>query len=93
MIVTKSDFEAIYSNSMLWKGQDWEAQANRFAEGTSFHWPCAYWFDSRVDMIIARQFLENYGFEYQQTADAGMDCWLIVTDYVADVWVSELAAK
>jgi len=93
VIVTKTDFESIYSTSMLWKGQGWEVQKDRFPEGTSFHWPCAYWFESRSDMVIARQFLNNYGFEYQQIFDGVMDEWLILSDYVADIWVAELAAK
>lgn len=81
MFITEEDFELLSSVKMQWNGYDWELQADRFIDGISFEYQWGYWFDSRAELILARNFLMQREISFQESYDEAMVSYVIVTDY------------
>lgn len=89
------DFEQLFTNSMQWAGTDWEAHEHRFvplnpeAEGPSYTWAFAYWFDSWPSTLMARAFLEGIEQPYQLLSDESDGDYTILTDFKSPCWQIE----
>ena len=81
MKITAKDFDALTDTIMGWKGNDWEIQADRFADKVSFDWSVCYWVDSAANMILARTFLEDNDYAFQQSYDENMESYILLTNY------------
>ncbi len=82
MKITSNDFTNLFDTSMEW-GKDWEHMAYRFDLKISYKWDRAYWFENYANLIIARTYLEQNGYEYEITSDMAGG-WAILTDYQFD---------
>ena len=87
--INAADFEQLWSNSMQWRGQDWEKQADRFNPMPLFTWKFAYWFDNYSSLKIAQAFLNSVGSMQGSSKihsdDAGG--WVLLTNYVSPCWL------
>ena len=81
MKITAKDFDNLTDTVMGWKGNDWELQGERFSDKPSFDWAVVCWFDSVVSMIMARTFLEQNDYAYQESYDHNMESWVLLTNY------------
>jgi hypothetical protein len=84
MFITEEDFEMLSSIKMQWSGYDWELQADRFIDIIAFDFQWAYWFDSRVELILARNFLMQRQITFQESYDEATESFVIVTDYALE---------
>lgn len=85
MFITEEDFEMLSSIKMQWNGYDWELQADRFDNREiSFEYQWAYWFDSRTELILARNFLMQREISFNESYDEAMESFVIVTDYALE---------
>lgn len=81
MKITAKDFDNLTDTVMGWKGNDWELQGERFSDKPSFDWAVVCWYDSVVSMIMARTFLEQNDYAYQESYDNNMESWVLLTNY------------
>jgi proteasome lid subunit RPN8/RPN11 len=81
MRITAKDFDNLTDTVMGWKGNDWELQADRFSDKPAFDWAVVCWYDSVVSMIMARTFLEQNDYAYQESYDNNMESWVLLTNY------------
>jgi hypothetical protein len=85
VFITEEDFEMLSSTKMQWSGYDWELQADRFDNREiSFEFQWGYWFDSRTALILARNFLMQREIAFNESYDAAMESFVIVTDYALE---------
>lgn len=82
--VTEKDFIHLWDTSMEW-GEFWREKSERFDPPISYHWKRAYWFYSYANLLVARSFLNEQGYETQTTFDDGVDSWLLLTDYNKEI--------
>ena len=84
MKITVEDFELLIETAMAWKGNDWESQSQRFTEDVTFDWKVCYWVEgSAASMILARTFLEQNGYDYQESYDENLEAFILLTNYDA----------
>ena len=84
MMITFDDFELLTETAMGWKGNGWESQAERFTADITFDWKVCYWVgNSATAMILARTFLEQNDFSYQESYDENMESFILLTNYDA----------
>lgn len=83
MNITKMDFYHLSETAMGWKGNDWEAQADRFLDDPTFDWAVCYWFDSAANYILARTFLANNGYSFYESYDSVLMSQVLLTNYDA----------
>ena len=81
MKITAKDFDNLTDTVMGWKGNDWELQADRFSDKPTFDWAVVCWYDSVISMIMARTFLEQNDYPFQESYDHNMECWVLLTNY------------
>ena len=81
MKITAKDFDNLTDTVMGWKGNDWELQADRFSDKPAFDWAVVCWYDSVISMIMARSFLEQNDYAYQESYDNNMESWVLLTNY------------
>ena len=81
MKITAKDFDNLTDTVMGWKGNDWELQAERFADKPQEDWAVICWYDSVVSMIMARSFLQDNNYSHQETYDHNMESWVLLTNY------------
>ena len=87
--INAADFEQLWSNSMQWRGQDWEKQADRFNPMPLFTWKFAYWFDNYASVKIAQAFLNSVGSMQGSSKIHSDDVggWVLLTNYVSPCWL------
>ena len=84
MKITTKDFELLVETAMGWKGNDWESQSHRFTPDVTFDWAVCYWVgESATSMILARTFLEENGYDCQESYDENFDSFILLTNYDA----------
>jgi hypothetical protein len=81
MIITEKDFDALTDTVMGWKGNDWEAQADRFTDNVTFDWAVCYWVESPASLILAKTFLQDNAHSYQESYDENMESYILLTNY------------
>ena len=81
MKIIAKDFDNLTDTVMGWKGNDWELQADRFSDKPSFDWAVVCWYDSVISMILARTFLEQNDYAFQESYDHNMESWVLLTNY------------
>ena len=81
MKITAKDFDNLTDTVMGWKGNDWELQADRFSDKPAFDWAVVCWYDTVISMIIARTFLEQNDYAFQESYDHNMESWVLLTNY------------
>ena len=81
MTITAKDFDNLTDTVMGWKGNDWELQADRFSDKPAFDWAVVCWYDTVISMIMARTFLEQNDYAYQESYDHNMESWVLLTNY------------
>ena len=81
MKITAKDFDNLTDTVMGWKGNDWELQGDRFADKPSFDWAVVCWYDTVISMIMARTFLEQNDYAFQESYDHNMGTWVLLTNY------------
>jgi len=81
MKITAKDFDNLTDTVMEWKGNDWELQADRFSDKPAFDWAVVCWYDSVISMIMARTFLEQNDYAFQESYDHNMESWVLLTNY------------
>jgi len=81
MKITAKDFDNLTDTVMGWKGNDWELQGDRFADKPSFDWAVVCWYDTVISMIMARTFLEQNDYAFQELYDHNMETWVLLTNY------------
>jgi hypothetical protein len=81
MKITAKDFDNLTDTVMGWKGNDWELQADRFSDKPAFDWAVVCWYDSVISMIMARTFLEQNDYAFQESYDQNMESWVLLTNY------------
>lgn len=81
MKITAKDFDALTDTVMGWKGNDWEAQSDRFLDKVSFDWAVCYWVDSAASLILARTFLENNEYPFEESYDDNMESYILLTNF------------
>jgi hypothetical protein len=81
MKITAKDFDNLTDTVMGWKGNDWELQGDRFADKPSFDWAVVCWYDTVISMIMARTFLEQNDYAFQESYDHNMELWVLLTNY------------
>lgn len=81
MKITVKDFDNLTDTVMGWKGNDWELQGDRFADKPSFDWAVVCWYDTVISMIMARTFLEQNDYAFQESYDHNMESWVLLTNY------------
>jgi len=81
MKITAKDFDNLTDTVMGWKGNDWELQGDRFADKPSFDWAVVCWYDTVISMIMARTFLEQNDYAFQESYDHNMESWVLFTNY------------
>lgn len=68
--VSVDEFQNLYTTSMNWSGIDWRAADGRFEPMPDYRkWDRAYWFDSAVNLLVAKAFLDAINVEYSQHID------------------------
>ena len=82
MKITSDDFTSLFDTSMEW-GREWEIQSDRFSPDVSYDWKRAYWYESYANLMIARTYLSQEGYECQMSSDE-TGGWVILTDYEFD---------
>ena len=92
MKISEADFEGLWRSAGEWHKyrKDIEPQLidGRFlpqpGEVISFGWKMVYWFDSLSDRIIAKQYLHDNGWTFQEiTDDREFGTWVLLTHYKA----------
>ena len=81
MKITAKDFDNLTDTVMGWKGNDWELQGERFSDKPSFNWAVVCWYDTVISMIMARTFLEQNDYAFQESYDHNMESWVLLTNY------------
>jgi len=81
MKITAKDFDNLTDTVMGWKSNDWELQGDRFADKPSFDWAVVCWYDTVISMIMARTFLEQNDYAFQESYDHNMESWVLLTNY------------
>ena len=81
MKITAKDFDNLTDTVMGWKGNDWELQADRFSDKPTFDWAVVCWYDSVISMIMARTFLEQNDYAFQESYDHNMESCVLLTNY------------
>ena len=81
MTITAKDFDNLTDTVMGWKGNDWELQGERFSDKPSFDWAVVCWYDTVISMIMARTFLEQNDYAFQESYDHNMESWVLLTNY------------
>ena len=81
MKITAKDFDNLTDTVMGWKGTDWELQGERFSDKPSFNWAVVCWYDTVISMIMARTFLEQNDYAFQESYDHNMESWVLLTNY------------
>ena len=81
MTITAKDFDNLTDTVMGWKGNDWELQADRFSDKPAFDWAVVCWYDTVISMIMARTFLEQNDYAFQESYDHNMESWVLLTNY------------
>ena len=81
MKITAKDFDNLTDTVMGWKGNDWELQGERFSDKPSFDWAVVCWYDTVISMIMARTFLEQNDYAFQESYDHNMESWVLLTNY------------
>ena len=81
MKITAKDFDNLTDTVMGWKGNNWELQADRFSDKPSFDWAVVCWYDTVISMIMARTFLEQNDYAFQESYDHNMESWVLLTNY------------
>ena len=81
MTITAKDFDNLTDTVMGWKGNNWELQADRFSDKPSFDWAVVCWYDTVISMIMARTFLEQNDYAFQESYDHNMESWVLLTNY------------
>jgi len=81
MKITAKDFDNLTDTVMGWKSNDWELQGDRFADKPSFNWAVVCWYDTVISMIMARTFLEQNDYAFQESYDHNMESWVLLTNY------------
>jgi len=81
MKITAKDFDNLTDTVMGWKGNDWELQADRFSDKPAFDWAVVCWYDTVISMIMARTFLEQNDYAFQESYDHNMASWVLLTNY------------
>ena len=81
--VSTNDFEGLWATSMNWQDTDWAAQDGRFTPMPNYNkWERAYWFDSSINLIVAKAFLDAFNVEYSQHVDTYGECDVVLlTNY------------
>ena len=80
--MSSEDFEYLYDTSMNWKDTDWAVQDGRFTPMPNYsEWQRAYWFDSCINMIMARSYLNHFKIEYDETMDENLNQFVLLTNY------------
>lgn len=85
--LSKLNFEQLTESQMQFKGIDWEVQITRFDQEPNFTHEYIYWLENSASLVLATQFLEQEGFEYQANYDLKFDQPIITTNY-AGSWVN-----
>ena len=81
MKITAKDCDNLTDTVMGWKGNDWELQGERFSDKPSFDWAVVCWYDTVISMIMARTFLEQNDYAFQESYDHNMESWVLLTNY------------
>ena len=81
MKITAKDFDNLTDTVMGWKGNNWELQGERFSDKPSFDWAVVCWYDTVISMIMARTFLEQNDYAFQESYDHNMESWVLLTNY------------
>jgi len=81
MNITAKDFDALTDTIMGWKGNDWEIQSDRFIGDVAYDWAVCYWFESATNMILARNFLIQNDWMYQESYDINTESFVLLTSY------------
>ena len=82
--LTAADFERLWVNSMEWRGIDWEKQTDRFEPRPDFNWTYAYWFDSAINLVMAKAFMAALKVDYKEHIDSwDDDSWVLLTNYAS----------
>jgi len=81
MKITAKDFDNLTDTVMGWKGNDWEMQTDRFSDKPTFDWAVVCWYDSVISMIMARTFLQQNDYAFQESYDHNMESWVLLTNY------------
>src|SRR5690348_532466 len=88
IVMDDADFGYLFDNAGLWQEtrNEWarfHVQGVPYTASPASRWTRIYWFSNRVNVILARAFLQAWGHEYQEAIDTAQDDapWVIVTGY------------
>ena len=84
--MTAADFERLWINSMEWRGygKDWKEQPDRFDPKPTYSWRYSYWFDSTINLMMAKAFLNASNARFMEHVDNWDDgSWVILTNYAS----------
>ena len=89
--ITPQDFDLLSDMQMEWGDEGWMAQVNegRFEDtqvallAQPMQW--AYWFDSPISCILAKNYLASNKEGFFTTYDLASESWVIFTNYATRV--------
>jgi hypothetical protein len=82
--VTPADFEGLWINSMKWRDNSWRDQTDRFDPKPTYNWKYSYWFDSTINLVMAKAFLVASNADFAEHIDNWDDgSWVILTNYAS----------
>lgn len=81
--VSTNDFEGLWEQSMNWQDTDWAAQDGRFTPMPNYtKWQRVYWFNSSMNLTIAKAFLMASNIDFTEHIDTyDDDSWVILTNF------------
>ena len=81
--VSTDDFEGLWEQSMNWQDTDWAAQDGRFTPMPNYtKWQRVYWFNSSMNLTIAKAFLMASDIEFTEHTDTyDDDSWVLLTNF------------
>jgi len=80
--MTTVDFDFLYDSSMNWADTDWRAHDGRFSPLPDYRmWQRAYWFESRVNFMLAKSLMDALGVDYAETVDSYTEDSVLLTNY------------
>jgi hypothetical protein len=86
--MSSEDFEYLYETSMNWEGPEWAAQDGRFVPMPSYkQWQRAYWFDSFVNLMLAKSYLDHFETRYEVVNDENAGQFVLLTNYGGPLFV------
>lgn len=91
ILITPQDFDLLSDMQMKWWDEGWMTQVNdgRFEDteialsSQSMKW--AYWFDSPINCILAKSYLESNKKPFKTTYDLHSESWVIFTNYATNL--------